>query len=412
MPGRPFRFIHASDFHLEMPPHGVVEIPDHLRDAWLDAAYAAARRVFDVAIAEEAAFLILAGDVLRPQQTGPRGAAFLAEQFARLAEHQTAVYWAGGETDPPEAWPATFPLPEHVHVFPRGRTAEMVCMRDGLPLARLVGTSRDGDGAIRPAEFEPDPAGLFSIAVAYGSVEPAAVQKRGIHYWALGGRHARVTPLSSPTMIHDPGSPQGRCPDEPGVHGCTLVQVDGQGQARPSLIPTDRFRWLSERIAMDEGATRESLETILGERIRTMLAASPNVDLLISWTLGGSGPLVGQLRGGAIHEEVLDWLRVEHGLASPAAWSVSLEIEPPANLPAKWYEQETILGDFLRAIKQYEVNAAEPLELDAYMAEPHLAGALAAAVRIGDQTARLHVLREAALLGVELLSGGEPPGQG
>ena len=412
MPGRPFRFIHASDFHLERPPHGVVEVPDHLRDAWLDAPYTAARRVFDAAIAEEAAMLVLAGDVLQPQQTGPRGAAFLAEQFARLAEHRVAVYWAGGEVDPPEAWPATFALPEHVHVFPRGRVAEMVHTRDGLPLARLVGISRDGDRPIRSAEFEPDPAGLFSIAVAHGSVEPAAVQSRGLHYWALGGRHARITPLSTPTTIHDPGSPQGRCPGEPGVHGCTLVQVDEHGQARPSLIATDRLRWLSERIALDEGATRQNLEAILGERVRAMLEAAHDVDLLISWTLGGSGPLIGQLRAGALRDEVLDWLRVEHGLESPAAWSVSLEIEPPTSLPTRWYEQETILGDFLRAIKQYEVNAAEPIELEAYMAEPHLAGALAAAARITDKAVRQRVLREAALLGVDLLSGGEPPEQG
>ena len=38
MAGRQLRFVHASDLHLEQPLHGVTEVPDHLRDLFLDAA--------------------------------------------------------------------------------------------------------------------------------------------------------------------------------------------------------------------------------------------------------------------------------------------------------------------------------------------------------------------------------------
>ena len=34
MSGWPFRFIHASDLHLERPLMGVAEVPDHLRDCF------------------------------------------------------------------------------------------------------------------------------------------------------------------------------------------------------------------------------------------------------------------------------------------------------------------------------------------------------------------------------------------
>ena len=44
MSTRPFRFVHASDFHLEQPLMGVAEVPDHLRELFLDAPYAAARQ--------------------------------------------------------------------------------------------------------------------------------------------------------------------------------------------------------------------------------------------------------------------------------------------------------------------------------------------------------------------------------
>ena len=60
-----------------------------------------------------------------------------------------------------------------------------------------------------------------------------------------------------------------------------------------------------------------------------------------------------------------------------------MEVEPAAGLPPEWYEQETIRGDFLRAIRQFEMNQAEPLGLETYLSEAHLAGALAVGRRAG-----------------------------
>jgi DNA repair exonuclease SbcCD nuclease subunit len=409
MPGRPFRFVHASDFHLERPPYGVAEVPDHLRSAWLDAAYTAAGRVFDAVLAEEAEFLILSGDILRSQDAGLRGPVFLAEQFARLAQRGIAVYWAGGEVDPPDAWPTAPALPENVHVFRRGPASEILHMRQGSPLARLVGQSRDGQRPIRVGEFDPDPAGLFSIAVAHGPADAAALAARGMHYWALGGRHERTMLSAAPAIAHDPGSPQGRCPEESGVHGCTLVQVDEQGQARTSPIPTDALRWVDERLVLESAATREDLEGLLRARVRSLLETTPQRDLLISWTIAGAGLLVAQLREAALEAQLLDWLRGEYGMTAPAAWSVALEVEPTEVIPEALYEGETILGDFLRAVRQVEMNPSEPIELEPYLAESHLAGTMAAAAVLPEGAPRQRVLHAAALVGLDLLGGKAAP---
>jgi len=427
MPARPLRFVHASDFHLEMPLQGVVEVPEHLREAFCDAPYTAARRVFDAALAEEARFVVLSGDLVHPGRAGLRGPRFLVEQFLRLAGQGIAVYWAGGVVDPPEAWPSTFPLPENVHLFPRGRTGRFVHAPHGTPLVCLVGQSRDGPRPLRLEGFEPDPAGAApgvpTIAVANGSIAAAALPARGVCYWALGGRPDRTTPPGvpaavaggvpaavaggSPTVAHWPGSPQGRRPGETGIHGCTLVELDENGQARTSLLPTDAIRWLDERLAVDECTRREDLDALLDRRIQGLMEAAPKVDLLLAWTFAGSGPLATELGEGPLAAELLARLRSEYGSATPAAWSISLEAEPAEALPAELYEQETILGDFLRTVRQYEVNPAEPLELETYLAEAHVAGALAAAVSMADQETRRGVLREAALLGAKLLGAGE-----
>ena len=84
MSGQSFRFLHASDFHLEEPLGGLAEVPPHLGELFLDAPFTAAERVFDVAVRERVDFVILSGDILEPTLAGPRGISFLLNQFATL----------------------------------------------------------------------------------------------------------------------------------------------------------------------------------------------------------------------------------------------------------------------------------------------------------------------------------------
>jgi DNA repair protein SbcD/Mre11 len=408
MSNRPFRFIHASDLHLERPLMGVADVPDHLRDLFLEAPYTAARKVFEAALVEDVKFVVLSGGIVAPSGSGPRGPLFLVEQFTRLAERGIAVYWAGSEIDPPEIWPATVRLPQNVHFFPRGRVEEFLVQADGGPVARVAGISCDERRPWRPSDFQSDPAGLYTIAVAQGQPDLTLLQTRGLNYWALGGRHDRSTPQTGTAVAHFCGTPQGRRPEEGGIHGCTLVQVDEQRQTRTSLIPTDAVRWVNERLPIDDNTTTEDLESRLRERMHALLEALPTTALLISWTVAGRGPLLGSLRRGRLAADLLDRLRSDYGYRQPAAWSVSIEVELSETLPPEWYEQETIRGDFLRAIRQLQMNAEEPLALEHYLAETHRAGTLAAGVAFPGGPARDEILREAAALGVDLLSGEEP----
>src|SRR5262245_59140802 len=117
MSQRAFRFLHASDLHLERPPSGLALAPEHLRPTLLETPYLAAERVFDIALNEQVDFVVLSGDVVHLESAGPRALVFLAEQFQRLAERDIQVYWAGGNVDPPESWPAALHLPSNVHRF-------------------------------------------------------------------------------------------------------------------------------------------------------------------------------------------------------------------------------------------------------------------------------------------------------
>jgi DNA repair exonuclease SbcCD nuclease subunit len=404
----PFRFVHAADLHLEMPPFGVSEVPEHLAELFLESPYRAAQRVFETAMAEQVDFLVLSGDVLDCHHTGPRGPLFLVEQFRRLAERNIAVYWAGGRVDPPEAWPPSIRLPENVHVFGQGDPEEFLHRRDGAPIVRLAGAGRARRGKIRPSQFDSEGPGLFTVAVAHGTAELEAFRASRVDYWALGGVHGRSTLSEAMPLVHYPGSPQGRQPEESGPHGCTLLSVDRQRNIQATPIPTDVVRWQNERIAVDTQTSRSELETLLRERMRGLIDATPGIDLLVSWTIGGAGPIVAQLRRGILAGELLGQLRKDYGFGPPAAWSVSISVEPSAVLPPAWYEQETIRGDFLRHIARYQGSPSESLGLAAFLPAHQAAGAMAATAAIADPPTRLGVLREAAMLGVDLLSGEEP----
>jgi len=398
------RFIHTADFWLHEPIGGLAEVPPHLREAVFEAPWWSAERVFEATIAESADFLVISGGVLATLRTGPRGLLFLAEQFARLHEHRIPVYWAGTRHESPDRWPKEIKLPDSVIRFPAGRPQPVQYRREGVPVACLVGASRSAGSRLKARDFVPDPGGLFSIAVFYGWVKAQSLQAVGIDYWALGGRRGRDTLFSSPGVAHYPGSPQGRQPRDAGPHGCTLVRVDDQRQVQTTFLPCDVLRWHVERVRIERGTDRQALAERLRDRAQNLRQAHPGIELLVRWELVGEGPLAAEARKGRLATELLDMLRDEFGRASPALWSVGIEVEPPELFAPEWYEQETIRGDFLRQLRTWQTDPSRPLPLDLPAADCPPAG-LDGLKEPWPAAVREAVLRRAAQLGVDLLSG-------
>ena len=412
MSHRPFRFVHASDFHLEMPLQGMAEVPDHLREPLLEAAYTRRR----AGLRRRAG---RGGGVPGPLR---RYSAPAADRAARAAVPQRAVRPAGPAADSRLLGHRRgrsagglarghSPARECAPIAPRGRVSEFVHQRDGVPLARLLlARPRRQSQRLRAGDFTPDPAGLYhDRRRRTGRSRRRPWACTGIDYWALGGRHDRSTLFSAPQMAHYAGSPQGRRPDEAGVHGCTLVQVDENRQSRTHLVPTDAIRWL-ERTGGGRGDDRAAATWNRCLRQRCTPCWKTHAE-------AGPAGVVDRGRRRAAGRAVAA------GQAWPASCSaccgastVSVRRPPGAcrwtssrwpDLPPEWYEQETIRGDFLRAIRQFEMNHGEPLELEGYLSEGHLAGGVGRGRRDRRPAVRQAVLRDAAWLGVDLLSGEE-----
>ncbi len=399
-----FRFLHAADFHLEQPFSGLTELPESIAALVVEAPFAAALRMFDAAIRERVEFIILSGDLLDVEQAGAAGVSFLLEQFERMQSHGIAVYWCGGRSDNPQEWPAGVNLPAGVQVFPAFKAEELTHFRDEEPIALIVGRSWHRSADISPLDFPDEGSGVFTVGVGYGTCDPALLTQRRVDYWALGGEHERRTVGSTQKVIHYPGTTQSREPSELGPHGCSLVHVAAEGRSRIQTLNTDAVRWLDETILVAGELGKGDTPKQLADRVKQLRSENDERLLLVRWKLRGSGKLGSTQRRRELASELLGYLRSEFASGKTPVWSVSVDIDA-AETPAAWYEEDSMLGEFLRVSSRWQQDDVTP-DLSAEIPEAFREHELAEMLAISE-TSREQVLAEAVILGSQLLGGNE-----
>jgi hypothetical protein len=414
-----FRFLHASDFHLERPPAGLAEMPDHLREHLVEAPYRAAANVFQAAIDHEVDFVVLAGDLVEPERSGPRGVLFLRDEFARLAEGNIGVYWAGGCADRVATWPGSINWPAAVHILGADRPQRVTVAKHGQSLCEIVGQSAPAEGSVDFSRFDDAltnrESGPIAIGLAYGDIDDLAQHSGRIAYWALGGEHEPTLPQETRPLVHHPGSPQGRSRDEPGPHGCTLVEVADNGDIRTMPIVTDVVRYLSERLphaptpggSADAARPAGDLEQLLRERMQSLADNNPDVTLIIDFQLEGT-PLPYSRRAQLPLPAIVGVLRGEFGYRSPPVWLDRVRLPPSPPLAETWFAKESLLGDVLRAARRLQ-RSDEAIELGSYLPAGERRGPLRSIVYSDNRAQLQAALHEAASLVVGLLAPEEAP---
>jgi DNA repair exonuclease SbcCD nuclease subunit len=397
-----FKFIHAADFHLDQPMRGLAEAPSHIMETLANAPYSAAQKVFDLAISERVDFVVLSGDLYDSELGHARAAAFLLNQFQRLAEKGITVYWAGGETDHPDRWPGAIELPENVITFATALIEQLDHRRDGVRLARIVGSGFDARRTSAENFTAPDNE-TFNIAIAHGEFDFDTMAGTRIRYWALGGRHKLHKIEKSDTIISYPGTPQGRSPKESGAHGFNVCRVDSTGKLRVQCVESDRIRWLIQKVTINEHVKLNELKNELGERAMKIIAETTEQAVFCKWQFQTEGDFNPTIRSREWKTDLLKWLRDEFGRSDRGLWSVAVQVEPPKNLPLEWYEEDTILGEYLRATGRYQSDASLRLNFHEYMpstVESNLTNGLG----LQCELQRDEVLRRATLMGIEYLA--------
>jgi DNA repair protein SbcD/Mre11 len=411
MAGQSFRFLHTCGFQLESTLVGLAEVPDHLRETLAGAPFQAVEQVTEAAIREDVDFVLLSGDVVDPTSGGPAALSFLQRQCEQLRARKIHVYWAASRLDMAGNFLDRLQLPDNVHIFPSDRVERLTHFRGQSPICTLFGRSWNEKRPLRAAEFVRDNQEGFQLAVLYGRGDLETGPKPGIHYWALGGGESVFDAASSKTQaVHCPGRPQGFTPANTGSHGCTIVNVDGDGEIRIRRIETDVVRWHEEKLIVDGSSSMRDTRQSLRLHVEKLMAGQHR-PTLVKWTLAGPGRFDLALVKRKDREEILDWLRSDYGHRTPAIWSVQLEIEPPDSIPDDWCDDDTILGDFLRAIREQQRDESKPLNLRQYLPDIALPNELTEALVGSESRGIQETLRETTLLGFDLLRGDESPGR-
>ena len=380
MTSQGFRFLHASDFRLELPVDGLLELPDRYGSAVLDAPRLAVQRLFDAALKEKVDFVVLSGDLLSPRDTGPWGMLFLIDQFTRLQAEHIPIYWAAGKNDSPDVMPSAFRFPDNVHIFPVGQMEELFFTREGVAVARILGTSwgKTGitpRGGVDPVEGADD---LYTIGAFNGRLPVEALKSDSVRYWALGGTRVRETISRSPNMAIYAGSTLARNFSETGDFGALLVEVGESGRTSTTTIRTSPLRWSTETLVVREDETedeilneaRSRLKAIQERAVEAAAYTGQSLDddvWFVSWRVEADVAVLPVLRYGPSTQTILRDLRTDFAKTAPVIYAVDLEPVLPERMPEEMYERQTILGDYLRMIRYYWETPGEEIDVEASM---------------------------------------------
>jgi DNA repair protein SbcD/Mre11 len=361
-----FSFVHTGDLHLDSPFIGLTTAaPPKVAALLRESTIGAWRNIVDMALREQADFLLVAGDAFERANRTLRGQLVFRDGLARLAEAGIASFVVTGNHDPLDGWEPSVTWPSLAHRFPAHEVTWRSVLRDGAEIARVYGISyhqRDISANLaklfgRDADV-PYAIGLLHANV--GALEGAAnyapctltdLRSSGMDYWALGHIHKHaILSKKQPTAVYC-GNPQGRDPNEADPRGCYLVRVDDAGRAHPAFHPVDVVRWQHIDVPVEELATDEALV----DRVTTAVdgarsAAERSIVARVTFT--GRGPMHASLARPDLLEDVRTMAQERLGAAEPFAWIEGLRnrTHPAVDVEAR-RQAEDFMGDLLRRLE-------------------------------------------------------------
>lgn len=359
-----FKFVHCADLHLDSPFEGLHALEPEIARVLRRATFQAFENIIDLAIREQADFLIVAGDIYDSANRSLYAQIRFREALRRAAEAGLQCFLAHGNHDPLSGWDAQLSLPGAVYRF-GGKEVECYAARRGPEvLAHLYGISypvREVKENLIP-RFPEKGDSPFAIGVLHSNVggdphhdnyAPCSLgdlQSRRLNYWALGHIHqARILRETDPCVVY-PGTPQGRSAREPEARGCFLVRVDQAGGVHPEFIATDVVRWYGEEVDIGDLPTLDALLDELLRRKEDIRRKAAGRGAIWRLSLRGRGGLHARLRKLDLERELAQPLREEELGRPEFVWleSVRLGTRPPVDLAQRRRVQDFV-GDVLRA---------------------------------------------------------------
>ena len=367
------RFLHAADIHLDSPLRGL----EGYEGAPVAAIRGATRRAFanlvSLAIEEQVAFLLLAGDLYDGDWKDYNTGLFFAAQMGRLREAGIAVFLVAGNHDAASQITRALRPPPNVKVFST-RAPETAVLEP-------LGVAIHGQGFSHPtvsedlaARYPPAVPHLWNIGLLHTSLDgrpgharyapttAAALLSRGYQYWALGHVHQREVVARHPSWIVFPGNLQGRHARECGAKGATLVTLHELGASAGAAIEhrtLDVFRWADCAVDLAGAATTAAVLDRVRAALDGEIERAGGRPLALRLRLLGATPAHAELAGSldAWREEIRA-LANARGDDAPWIEKVVLATHPPADAAAVAARHDA-LGGLLRSLRALEAGDDE-----------------------------------------------------
>ncbi len=268
-----FRFIHSADLHVDSPMRGLERYEGAPVEEIRGATREALRRLVKLAIDEQVAFVLVAGDLYDSDWKDFNTGLFFANEMRRLREAGIRVFLIGGNHDAASQITRSLRMPENVRILSSERP-ESVVLED-------LGVAIHGQSFARPAvtdnlaaRYPQTIRNLFNVGLLHTAATgreghepyaPCAVEDllaKRYDYWALGHVHQREILRSDPWIVF-PGNTQGRHIHEAGPRGCTLVTVENGRCSAVAEHDLHNVEWaLCEVSAAGIGSPEEVLELV------------------------------------------------------------------------------------------------------------------------------------------------------
>jgi len=360
------KFLHAADIHLDSPLRGLERYEGAPAEEIRGATRRAFERLVDLAIEEEVAFVLLAGDLYDGDWKDYNTGLFFIAQMNRMREAGIPAFVIAGNHDAASQITKVLRPPDNVKIFSTKRP-ETVVLED-------LGVALHGQGFASAAVSDDLAAGypaavphLFNIGLLHTSLDgreghasyaPCSVdglRARGYQYWALGHVHVREVVSRNPWIVF-PGNLQGRHARETGGKGATLVTIDGRDVVRAEHRDLDVFRWTVCAVSLTGVAgTGEVLDRVQ-QALEAALDAAEGRPLAARVRLEGACPLHDDLVG-----DPERWTAEIRALASgfgDALWIEKVQMRTGRAGDLGVLERDDALGGLLRTLRELEADDA------------------------------------------------------
>lgn len=301
-----FTFLHAADIHLDSPLRGLQQRDDAPVDLLRGATRRALENLVELAIDEQVAFVLLAGDIYDGDWKDYSTGLFFRRQMNRLHQAGIAVYLIAGNHDAESVISRTLSLPDNVRQY-ASRKAESLHHAE-LPVVIHGRSFPDRQVPENIAvDYPPAQPGLFNIGLLHTSLvnmpghdtyAPCSVQDlagKDYQYWALGHIHLPQIVSTEPWVVFS-GNTQGRHIKETGPRGCCRVEVDEQLQVvSVEMRELAVVQWCELSIDLGSADTDADWQLLVHQALLDAIEGAGDVLLVARLRLHGATPLHGSL---------------------------------------------------------------------------------------------------------------------